>query len=221
MPDASLSLMTAFMVGLLGGVHCLSMCGGIVAALSAGRGQSAPPSHLLAYNLGRIASYSLAGAIMGGLGVLLVSWLPLAVAQRLLLGLAGVVMVLLGFYLSGWWRILGHVETLGRRFWRYLEPWGRRWIPPRTPLQALMVGAIWGWLPCGLVYSLLISATASGGPLSGALVMLAFGLGTLPNLLLLGSLAGASARLLDSLWVRRVAGLVVMAFGLLSLGRAF
>lgn len=214
---------TAFLVGLLSGVHCLGMCGGVVAMLTAGlpaqrRTSLAAALPLqLGYNLGRILGYGLAGALMGGLGAVAISFLPLHTSQRLLYGLAALFMLLLGLYLSGWWPVLTRLERLGARVWRHIEPVGRRLLPIRGFGQALGVGLVWAWLPCGLVYSVLVSAVASGSPLKGALLMLVFGLGTLPNLLGIGLLAGAAARLAEQAMVRRAAGLMVIGFGLYAL----
>jgi len=220
------TLASAFVVGLLGGVHCVGMCGGIVAALTFGlpperrQGVAATLPFLLAYNAGRIASYTLAGAIMGGAGLLIAQLLPVQTAQQALLVLAGLFMVAMGLYLAGWWAGLGRLERAGGVLWRRLEPYGRRLMPVRRPGQALALGMLWGWLPCGLVYSTLVWAVSSGGALQGAALMLAFGLGTLPNLLLMGLAAGAISRLARDVRVRRAAGGAVLLFGLWTLWTA-
>jgi sulfite exporter TauE/SafE len=222
-----LSYLGAFVVGLTGGVHCVGMCGGIVGTLTLGLPQerrrriSSMMPNQLAYNLGRIISYVVAGGIMGGVGLLLVQFMPVYVAQRLLLVLAGTIMILLGFYLAGWWMVLNRVERLGNRLWQRIEPLSRKLLPVRSPKQALMVGIIWGWIPCGLVYSMLIHAVSAGGVLEGAALMLAFALGTLPPLLAMGVLAGAAARLARSVTARRIAGILVILFGLYTLGQVF
>ena len=177
------------------------------------------PFHL-GYNGGRILSYTVAGGIMGGLGLLLAEFSALDRAQHILLIIAGIFMILLGLYLAGWWRILVRLEEIGGPVWKRLEPLGRRFMPVRTVLQAFSLGLIWGWLPCGLVYSALIWAVSAGGILHGALLMLAFGLGTLPNLLLMGAAAGALQKFIRRPWVKSVAGLLVMLFGLLAIARA-
>jgi hypothetical protein len=216
---------TAFLVGLLGGVHCLAMCGGLVGSLTFGLAPElrANPLRILpyqvGYNLGRIAGYAFAGALFGGMGALILDLGGFQVAQRVLYGLAGVMMVLLGLYLGGWWRILAVAERLGGRLWRALEPLGRRLIPIRHLPHAVGIGFLWAWIPCGLVYSVLISALATGDPLRGALLMLAFGAGTLPNLLGIGLLAGAAARVAESAWVRQAAGLTVIGFGIYALAQ--
>lgn len=212
MPD--ITLVSAFVVGLLGGVHCVGMCGGIVGALSLGLQPERQWPILLGYNVGRIGSYTLAGALMGALGFFFSGLLPVQNAQRVLLLFAGLFMVLLGLYLGGWWNLLSRLERVGGLLWRRIEPLGRGLLPVRSVRHALMLGALWGWLPCGLVYSALVWTVASGGAVQGGLLMLAFGLGTLPNLLLLGV---AAANLQG--WVRRptirgIAGGLVILFGL-------
>jgi sulfite exporter TauE/SafE len=217
---------SAFIVGLLGGVHCIGMCGGIVGALTFGLPEKKRQSFAsllpfqLAYNFGRLLSYVIAGAIMGGLGMLLAELIPIQIAQRTLLFIAGIFMVLLGLYLSGWWMILNRVERAGGILWKKIEPYGRKLMPVQTPIQAFGIGMIWGWVPCGLVYTMLINAVSSGGAVEGATLMFAFALGTLPNLLAIGLLAGAAARLARSEIARKTAGITVMIFGVYTLWNA-
>lgn len=213
----------AFLVGLLGGVHCVGMCGGIVGTLTAGlpcdkRSRLARVfPYQLAYNGGRIAGYTLTGALMGALGTLMVEIMPLHYAQRILYTLAAVFMIFLGLYLGGWWRGLARIERLGGVLWRKLEPLGRRLLPIRSLARAFGLGFVWAWIPCGLVYSVLIWSVSSGSAIHGALLMLAFGLGTLPNLLTMGMLAGAAARLSDHTQVRQASGVMVIGFGIYAL----
>ena len=213
----------AFVVGLLGGVHCAGMCGGIVGALTMGMPHGKEfrrlPYHL-GYNSGRITSYVIAGGIMGGMGTLLAEVAAVDQVQRTLLVIAGIIMILLGLYLADWWRILTRVEAIGIPLWKKLEPIGRRFMPVRSPLQAFSMGLVWGWLPCGLVYTALIWSISSGGVISGALLMLAFGLGTLPNLLLMGAAAGGLQQFIRKVWVKRFAGLLVIGFGVHAIWRA-
>jgi uncharacterized protein len=221
-----LSYMSALVVGLLGGWHCAGMCGGIVGALTFGLPEKVRnhfPSTLpyqLGYNLGRISSYVVAGAIMGGLGMLLGEIMPIYLAQRALLIIAAIFMILLGLYLGGWWMGLARIERLGGRLWTRIEPFARRLLPVRSPAQAWTLGLVWGWIPCGLVYSMLIWSVSAGSVAKGAGLMLAFGLGTLPNLLAMGMVAGSLARWSKDIRVRRVAGLLVMMFGLFTLSKA-
>ena len=149
------SLLSAFVVGLLGGVHCVGMCGGIVAALSMGlpeqqRTGAARWKYLLAYNFARIGSYTLAGALLGGVGWLAAHWSGLHQLQQGLQVVAALFMVALGLYLGGWWQGLAQVERAGGWVWAGLEPLGRRFLPVKSPGQAFLLGLVWGWLPCGL-----------------------------------------------------------------------
>jgi len=224
--DILVPYLSAFLVGLLGGVHCVGMCGGIVGALTFGLAEESRDRigsmmpYQLAYNLGRITSYTVAGALMGALGLLIVQFMPVYYAQRALMAVAGLFMVLMGLYLAGWWMLLSRLERAGGAVWRRMEPFGRRLLPVRTPAHALGVGLIWGWIPCGLVYSMLVTAVSSGSALKGAGLMLAFALGTLPNLLIIGAMAGAAARLSRSGIFRQVAGSTVVLLGLYTLWQA-
>ncbi|WP_303901595.1 sulfite exporter TauE/SafE family protein [Thiohalomonas denitrificans] len=217
------SLAAAFLAGLLGGVHCIGMCGGIVGALGLGLPASVRQQrygvlpYLLGYNAGRLISYTLAGALFGGVGVVAANLLAVNQAQQVLQFVAGIFMVALGLYLGGWWFGIARLERAGGGIWRRLEPLGRKLLPVRTLPQALALGLVWGWLPCGLVYSILIWAIAAGSAVEGALLLLAFGLGTLPNLLAMGLFAARLAAWTRQVWVRRIAGATIMAFGVATL----
>ncbi len=223
--DVSLALPFAMLVaGFASGVHCLGMCGGIVGAFAARRegARGVTPDWLrqLAFNIGRIASYAAAGAIvgsLGGVGVWLSGALP---AQTILFVLANVMLVLVGLYLAGAGRMVVGLEALGAPLWRRLQPLAARLLPATTVPQSFAAGALWGWLPCGLVYGALAAAAFAGSTGSGALVMLAFGVGTLPNLLAAGLVAGRLRGLARRRPVRLAAGAVVLGFGLLGLAHA-
>jgi sulfite exporter TauE/SafE len=216
------SLTAAFLVGLLGGVHCIGMCSGIVGALTSGlsgqlqasRGQYV--AALLAYNTGRISSYTLAGVIAGTLGGQAgqLPWLQGYPVGRIL---AAVIMILFGLYLGGWWHALLFLERAGARLWKYIEPLGRRFLPVRNAARAYSLGLVWGWLPCGMVYTVLALALASGSAAGGAGIMLAFGLGTLPVLLSLGLAFGTLGRVLQHRGLRMAAGGLVIVLGVTML----
>jgi len=210
-----------FLVGLLGGGHCVGMCGGIVGALALQGNGARPrwPLHL-AYNAGRIASYAIAGAIVGALGSLtLVAGPTLPLRQGLYL-LASLMLVAMGLYLIGMTGSLAWLERAGQGIWRRIQPLTARFLPVRGVAQALPLGVLWGWLPCGLVYSALVSALATGSALRGAGAMLAFGLGTLPNLLLAGYVFVRFRSFAQARAVRLLSGLLVLGFGLVGLWRA-
>lgn len=213
-----------FLIGLLGGVHCAGMCGGIVSALSAQTvaqpgGRSVFPLHL-AYNLGRISSYCIAGAVMGSigsLGLLLNHLLPI---QMSLYVAANLMLIALGLYLTGATQSLALTERLGQHVWRRIQPFTKRFLPVKSAAQAYPLGLLWGWLPCGMVYSVLTTALLSGSAARGASTMLAFGLGTLPNLLLAGMLLKRLRDVTQRPWIRLSSGLLVIGFGVWGLVNA-
>ncbi|MBI3154869.1 MAG: sulfite exporter TauE/SafE family protein [Burkholderiales bacterium] len=216
------TLATAFVVGLLGSSHCLGMCGGIAGTLALGvprRGAALLP-YLLAFNTGRIASYAAAGALAGLAGAGFFGTLPAPGARIAAQAISGGFMVALGLYLGGWRGPLGAVERAGARLWRRIEPLGRRLLPLRHPGQALLLGLLWGWLPCGMVYAALAWALAAGGAGAGAALMASFGAGTLPMMLATGGAAQALGRGVRSPWLRRGAGTLVLALGAVSLALA-
>jgi len=212
-------MLAAFIFGLMGGAHCIGMCGGIMSALTF----AVPPSMrqparmgglLLSYNLGRILSYMVAGASVAALGTLL-SLSPSA--GMALQAFAAVMLILMALYIANWWKGLLKVEAVGRRVWRYIEPFGRRLMPVVKLPQAFALGAVWGWLPCGLVYSMLAWSLAIANPLEGALLMGAFGLGTLPALLATGMAARQLSGLIRHPATRNLAALSIIAFALWQL----
>lgn len=207
----------AFAVGLLGGVHCVGMCGGMVTALSTHG--SPRKSLLLGFNVGRILSYAFAGAVAGTLGGMTLLLHQVAPVQIGLLLLANVLLIALGLYLAGWTAGLTWLERPGRVLWRWLHPLVKGLLPIRGWTSAIGVGAIWGWVPCGLVYSVLATALLSGSPTNGALVMSAFGLGTLPNLLIIGLFGNALRTRLQSPRMRLGVGVLVVGLGLAGLVR--
>lgn len=217
MPE--LSLVAAFLTGLLGGAHCVGMCGGIVAAMSFQATARQPFGFHLAYSAGRIASYAAAGALAGLVGAAAFLADTLFPLQTGLYVLAQVVLILLGLYLAGLNQAVLLLERAGGGLWRRLQPLLGRVLPVRHLGQALVAGALWGWLPCGLVYSVLVSALASGSPGQGALLLLAFGLGTLPNLLLMGWAADSLRSMTRQPWLRRLAGASVAGLGVWGLLR--
>ena len=214
---------TAFLVGLAGGVHCAAMCGGIVAALNLRASVSMPAGarfgRQLAYSLGRVASYAFAGAVAGGVGGLGLLYDGVLPARLILLIIANALIILLGLYLAGLGTAVLALERAGGVVWRNLARLGARLTPAETSPRALAVGLAWGWIPCGLVYSVLATALVSGSALAGAAVMAAFGLGTLPNLLAMGLVAQKLQRFLRRPRVRLAAGLAVALLGVIGLAR--
>ncbi|MES3675156.1 sulfite exporter TauE/SafE family protein [Halomonas elongata] len=212
-------LAAAFVFGLLGGAHCIGMCGGIMSALTF----AVPPSMrqparlaglLLGYNLGRVTSYMCAGVLAATLGTLV----GIAPGARLALQvIAATMLILMALYIADWWKGLLRLEALGRHLWRHLEPLGRHLMPVVTLPQAVALGAVWGWLPCGLVYSMLAWSLATADPLQGLMLMGAFGLGTLPALLATGLIARRLGTLIRHPATRTLAALAIIAFALWQL----
>lgn len=253
-----ISLVPIFMIGLLGSVHCIGMCGGIVGALSAAsaarprfpvavvageaaernaKGPAAMPLsgmlpaaafdsalRVMAYNAGRIGSYMAAGAIAGAVGNGLLGGVrtlsDIAPLQLAGYWLANLMLIALGLYLMDAWRGLTALEAAGQVLWRRIRPWMKSLLPLDSAWKAFAVGGLWGWVPCGMVYSVLLTAMLSGSVSSGAGVMLAFGLGTLPMLLGMGLLGMRLQAWLRRRDVRIACGMLVLAFGLLGLVRA-
>jgi len=213
MIDLLPQMLSALILGLLGGGHCLGMCGGLMGALTLAiprEQRSRRLRLLLAYNLGRVFSYACAGLLIG-----LAGW---AVANSpgamLLRVLAALLLICMGLYLAGWWSGLTRIEGLGRWLWCYIQPLASRMLPVSNLPRALLLGALWGWLPCGLVYSTLLWAASQGNALSSALLMLAFGIGTWPVLLATGLAAERTTALLRRRGVRIAGGMLVIVFGL-------
>jgi len=214
-----LSFGAAIIVGLLGSSHCIGMCGGIVGALNmgiAGDLGSRPTSRFiyqLAYNLGRISSYVLVGLLAGSLGAGLAQLGIKPIAGKLF---AAGFMIALGLYLANWWRGLAVLERLGSKLWRHIQPLGQRLFPISSPLQAFLLGSLWGWLPCGLVYATVAWSLSTASALDAALLMLGFGLGTLPAMLLVGNAFNYLKGWVTSPLIRTTAGILLIAFGLYS-----
>lgn len=209
-------LVSAFTMGLMGAGHCVGMCGGIATALSFGARQASHRSTVAmlpivsAYNVGRLSSYVIAGALFGWIGSIGWSLLTPDDAVRYSRYVGFAFMVALGLYLMGWWQGLAYLERLGSRIWKHIEPLGRRFLPVQRPDQAALVGLVWGWLPCGMVYTGLSWALASGGPLQGAYIMLAFGAGTLPALMTMGLGGSWLSGWLKNRAIRTAAGVMVL-----------
>lgn len=214
-------LAAAFVAGFAGGVHCAAMCGGIVGAVSRGQGQGGARWQLaFAYNGGRIASYCIAGLLAGALGEAGLSLRGGALAQHLLLAAGGIALIVLALYLAGVAPFMRAVEAAGAVIWRRIQPWSRHFLPVNSVARALGLGAVWGWLPCGMVYAVLLTALATGSALHGALVMIAFGLGTLPNLLSFNYFIGKFERWRRVRAVRIAGGILIGTFGVAGLLKA-
>ncbi len=230
----SLDLFSAFIIGLLGSGHCIAMCGGITTMLTSAlparskyqdqkisiNGQStlvktsSKVTLVILYNIGRIASYSFIGAIVGFTGSIAAKNIGMPLAGLRMF--SAIFVILLGLYLGQWLMCLNRIETLGKKIWQHISPLASKVIPVDSPIKALSLGAIWGWLPCGLVYSTLTWALASGDILTGASIMLFFGLGTLPALLTLSIGFSSIKYAFVKPVIRKTMALVLISFGIYS-----
>jgi len=211
--------LAALIVGLLGGVHCMAMCGAVVGSLTFNLKPEVQVSYLrqlpyqLSYNLGRIFSYGMIGFLFGWLGSSLTNLAEFLPMQQALQVFAGLFMLALGLYIAGLWNGIVVIERAGGKIWKAMKPLTSKMMTVSTIPQAWYYGLVWGWLPCGLVYSVLIMALSAGSAVEGGLVMLAFGLGTIPNLMLMGSFAFFFTRLSRNIIVKRLAGLLIILMG--------
>lgn len=218
------SFLAALIVGVIGATHCIGMCGGIAGLLAIGGkdlNTFGKIGRALTFNLGRIASYVTAGAIAGLVGSTLISALPVELALTVAATISAVFALLMALYILGWDRVLFRIERFAGKWWRYLQPLSQKYLPARNPSHALLLGAIWGWLPCGLVYSMLAWALASGSAITGASLMLGFGLGTLPSLLTLGIAGSWIAQWRKLASVRYIAGSVLIVLAIITLTHGF
>jgi len=239
----SLDVFSAFIIGLLGSGHCLAMCGGITTMLtsvidkpstqpitqaseqgdisvkvistpSSCSPQTTRLTLVFLYHFGRIASYCLIGAIVGFTGSIAAKNIGLPIAGLRLV--AAIFVILLGLYIGQWLLWLNKVESLGKGLWRYLSPLAKHVIPVDSAKKALGLGALWGWLPCGLVYSTLTWALASGSSLTGATIMFFFGLGTLPALIALSLGISSIKNLLVNTVFRKIMAISLITYGIYS-----
>ena len=204
----SLDALAAVLMGLAGAGHCLMMCGGLAGAL----GQQANWRQLLSYNVGRIVSYALAGALVGAALTQLAEFSTAGLIYLRLV--AALLLILLGLYYGGWWLALSYLERFGRPLWRRLQPLAQRSRQGNSYAALIVAGMIWGWLPCGLVYSALSWAAVSGSASSGALYMSLFGLGTLPAMLAFGWFSKTLQSILRSQGFRQLMGILLIVYGL-------
>lgn len=206
--------LAALSIGLLGSAHCIGMCGGITSALSLslqGRSKTETAILMLTYHLGRICSYALAGFILGSIG-----WYLGDLSRNVLLSLrvvACVMLIAMGLYVSGWWRGLIHLEKIGGPVWKTIQPIASKLLPIKNAPNAFALGGLWGWLPCGMVYSTLIWSASQGNAMQSALLMLLFGLGTLPAVFFTGLFARQLTTLVQAQITRNIAGMLMMFFG--------
>ncbi|QIL84472.1 sulfite exporter TauE/SafE family protein [Vibrio sp. HDW18] len=206
-------LLGASVIGLLGAGHCLGMCGGISALLTLNQSRAAPMILLLC-NLGRLLSYALIGGIVGGAVATFSSLINIQSSLIWLRIIAGILMISLGLYMGRWWFGLLRLEKLGQKLWPWIAPYGKLLLPLKQPWHAVPFGFIWGWLPCGLVYSMLTWSAVAGSFAQGALIMLAFGFGTLPAMLASGWGATRITHWQNNQLFRQCTALILILYGI-------
>ena len=216
MPIDLLVLGAAFLSGLFGGVHCLAMCGGLATTLSVPRENSNALGNALLLNTGRIGGYVLAGMLVGGFGAALLGVVRITALAPTLRALVGVVMILVAARMIFPKRFVW-LNRAGGGLWARLSPWRERLIPNSGALRPVMLGLFWGWLPCGLSTTLLAAAWLEASALHGGLLMLAFGLGTLPLMTLLSWSGAHFAQGLAQPAYRTVAASLIATAGVITL----
>ncbi len=207
-----LSFITALSIGLLGGAHCIGMCGGVIGALTMAvdtRDTARRVSLIVAYNAGRIASYVLIAVVF----YLLIDQLESYFALGIIRSLAGFLLIAMGLYLANWWRGLVYLEKLGAHLWRLIQPLSKRLLPVKTLWHASLLGIIWGWLPCGLIYSALVYSATASSAANAAFVMFGFALGTLPTVLLGSFMAERFSAFIKKKNVRNIMAVCIIFFG--------
>lgn len=206
------SFITALTIGLLGGAHCIGMCGGIMGALTMAveaRNTARRASLIIAYNVGRISSYVLIAVVF----YLLVDRLESYFSLSIMRSLAGFLLIAMGLYLANWWRGLVYLEKLGAHLWRLIQPLSKRLLPVKTLSHASLLGFIWGWLPCGLIYSALVYSATASSVSNAAFIMFGFALGTLPTVLLGSFMAEGFSVFIKAKNVRNIMAICIICFG--------
>ena len=206
----------AFITGLLGSAHCFGMCAGISGLFAVNQQVASLKRDIpmaFAYNAGRVVSYAILGVIIAALGKTFVDAIPkLAAPVRLA---SGLLIIIIGLQVAFSWRILAPVENAGARIWNRIAPAAKGLLPVTSIPRALGLGLLWGWLPCGLVYSVLLIAATTADPVSGLLVMVAFGIGTMPAMIATGVSAAKLAQFMSG--KRLGAGLLIVLIGLATI----
>jgi sulfite exporter TauE/SafE len=221
-PAFTTSYLVAFIMGLVSSLHCIGMCGSIIGTLTLSLSpeirhkKSLLLPFVFNYNVGRIVSYTIAGALAGIIQSIATMQMGEIHGHRLLQILSATIMAGSGLYIAGWFPRFAYIEKAGMHFWRKIEPFGRKLIPVKTRTQAYLFGMVWGWLPCGLVYTALALSATAGDVGKSALTMLSFGLGTLPAVMGVGIMTGILTRLSRMQRFKQAIGLFMIVLALLA-----
>jgi sulfite exporter TauE/SafE len=219
-------IIAMFFMGLMSSAHCIGMCGGIASALSLSSQNKAPTpvnsllqtlTPLFFYNLGRLFSYALIGGLLSGLVATLADLSHVTHQLGILRFIAALLLLLVALHIGKLWQGIGFIEKGGKHIWAVISPLAIVFMPLKRKVHALPLGMIWGWLPCGMVYSALSIAAVTANSLSGTLTMLAFGFGTLPAMLLVGGTAEKIKLKLNNLKIRRFFAFVIFTYAIFSI----
>lgn len=218
----SSSYLVAFLMGFFSAMHCLGMCGSIIGSLTLSLKREIREDRSLllpfvaSYNAGRVLSYTLAGLAAGLLEKVLTLPFGEGHGHRLLQMLGALVMLGAGLHVAGWFPRFAYIEKLGGLLWRQLEPYGRKLIPVETHQKAFTFGMIWGWLPCGLVYTALALSATTGEVIRSGLTMFFFGLGTIPAVMGVGVMTSWMVHLSSMKQFRQIAGVTLILLALMA-----
>ncbi len=208
----NINLVSAILLGLMGAGHCMAMCGGIISSLSIATAEGKQVKnwrYIVTYQVGRIISYSLFGAIAGWMGLQVDQLTPIPILKIL----SGLLLIAMALYVSRHWFGLQYLEKLGKGLWNLISPFSKKLLPINSMGKAFFLGSLWGWLPCGLVYTALGYAISVGNTSHSAVFMLLFGVGTLPATLLAASASLKLKSFLNHLWVRNISALIFLLMG--------
>lgn len=212
--------MGALLLGLMGAGHCLAMCGGIITTLSISSDGGTSKnnwSFIILYQLGRISSYTFFGAIAGWLGLQFTELSPLPILKTL----SGLLLIAMALYMSQIWLGLSYLEKIGKLLWTKISPVTKHLMPVKNNKQALFLGTVWGWLPCGLVYTSLGYALSLGDSVLSAAFMFIFGVGTLPATVFAGSASLTLKSFLNRKSIKLISALLFLLMGIFTLYTVF
>ena len=221
-PAFTSSYLVAFIMGLFSSMHCIGRCGSIIGTLTLSLSPEIRNNKkrllpfVFNYNFGRITSYAIAGALVGVIEALLTAHLGQTQGHRILQILSAVIMGSAGLYIAGWFPRFAYIEKAGVMLWKTIEPYGRKLIPVKNRTHAYLFGMVWGWMPCGLVYSALALSATAGDASKSAMTMLAFGLGTLPAVIGVGVMTQLLTRLSRIQRFKQAIGLFMIILALFS-----
>ncbi len=209
-------IIAALITGFLGSAHCIGMCGGIAGALQLviPKKPAANIIYLLSYNVGRILGYAILGLLAGLISLSVAKTLGVNTGLNILRIIGAVFLILMAAYIGRWWMILARFEKLGQKLFNPIKNFGKKWLPLNNPFQAIFLGVFWGFLPCGLVYSALGFAASATSLTDAVLRMVAFGIGTLPALGLMGGFASKMKHWLQNPAIKQLAAVLLVVIAI-------